>query len=131
MFEIEELSFERLIFYYQRKERQDTFMSIINMQSGVVNSMNASNKRTRKVRMRGVSMMRAVGRKVLGRRREINPPKCNAYKRLGHVAANFYVSRPCYKCGRYGHSLVNCWGKNPPLRGNCRGEYVHEVASHS
>lgn len=108
IFEREELSCNRLVAYYQRKRKQENFMSIANMRSGVVNAMNVANKRTKDAKNKGVNMMRAVGKRFLGVNRERNPLKCHACGRLGHIAANYCVTRPCPKCGRYGYSPNNC-----------------------
>lgn len=113
VFEIEDLSFERLVVYYQRKGKQDNFISIANMQTGVAHAVSVANRRTEDVKNRGVNMMRAVGRRVMGGGRERNPTKCNVCGRLGHIASNCYMAKPCTKCGRYGHSPANFWGENP------------------
>lgn len=46
IFKIEELSFDRLIEYYKQKGRQESFMGLANMKSGMLNAMNATNKQT-------------------------------------------------------------------------------------
>lgn len=67
MFEIEDQSFGRLFAYYQRKGRQDNFMSLQNMRSGVVSAMDAANRRTEKAKNRGDndkrSRQKSFGRK--------------------------------------------------------------------
>lgn len=51
--------------------------------------------------------MKVVGRIVMGGTRERNLVRCSACGRLGHLAANCFITKPCLKCGRYGHTLAN------------------------
>lgn len=46
VFEIKELSFDRQVAYYQRKGRQESFMSMEHMRSGMVSAMQVANRRT-------------------------------------------------------------------------------------
>lgn len=89
--------------------------------------LNSANKQTKEAKIKGVNMMRVVGRRVMGVTNERNPIKCTSCGRVGHTAANCYVTRPCHKCGRYGHTSTNYWGRNPVKRGNKSRTQVNEV----
>lgn len=86
-------------------------MGLDNMRSGTMNAMNAANLQTKDDRIKGVNMMKSVGRRVMGVSRERTLVKCQSYGRLSHTTENFYISRSCPKCGRYGHSPSNFWGE--------------------
>lgn len=76
VYEIEELSFDRLVDYYQRKGRQESFISLANMRSGVMNVVTATNRQTKDARNRGVNVIKSVGRRVMGVNREKTSVKC-------------------------------------------------------
>lgn len=73
-------------------------------------------------------MMKDVGRRVMGASMERTPVKWTTCGRLEHTATNFYMLRPCIKCGRYGHFALNCGGSNLMSESRRVREEVDEVS---
>lgn len=87
-------------------------MIMASMRRGVVNVINAGNKHTEEAKNKGVNMKRAPSKRVMGGNKDRNLVKCTSCDCIRHVVANCYVIKPCPKCGGYGHTSADCWGRN-------------------
>lgn len=97
IFEIEELSFDKLIEYYQPKGKQKSLMGLDKMRSVMLSAVNADNRQTKEAKSKGVNMMKALGRREMGTNRERTLGKCTRCGTIGNTTTNYYMSRPCLR----------------------------------